>query len=327
MRVSIVITVLNEAHALRRLLDSLAAQTFAADEVVLVDGGSTDGTPAIAAEYTGRLPLRVVSAPGANISQGRNIAIRQASGDIIAVTDAGVIADPRWLELLTRPLRETGALAVAGFFKAEGDTPFDIAMGATVLPQVADVNPRTYLPSNRSIAFRRQAWQAAGGYPEWLDYCEDVVFDMNLRRHTGPFEFRPEAFVWFRPRTTLGAFVRQYYLYARGDGKANLFPRIQAIRYFTYLVLVPLIAYSALTINPWLWLLYGVGGLAYLRRPYQRLWPLLKSLRPGQRAAAVAYVPIIRIAGDLAKLAGYPAGVWWRLRHPVPRLQPQNTNL
>jgi len=86
MRVSVVSTVLNEAGSLPRLLDSLAAQTQPPDEVVVCDGGSTDGTlPLLEAES--RLSLRVVRRPGANISQGRNAAIEAATGEVIAVTD------------------------------------------------------------------------------------------------------------------------------------------------------------------------------------------------------------------------------------------------
>ncbi len=187
-------------------------------------------------------------------------------------------------------------------------------MGATVLPEARDVNPATYLPSSRSVAFRRQAWEAAGGYPEWLDFSEDVVFDLSLRAKFGAFAFVPEALVEFRPRGSLRALALQYYRYARGDGKAGLFPRLHAIRYFTYLVLAPLLVYAALTVSPWLWLVGLLAGLAYLRLPLRRLWPRLGTLSPAGRVAALAYVPLIRLTGDLAKMLGYPAGVWWRLR-------------
>ena len=86
MRVSVIFTVLNEAGALPRLLDSLAAQTRQPDEVVVCDGGSHDGTlDLLRAEE--RLPLRVIESPGANISRGRNVAIAAATGDVIACTD------------------------------------------------------------------------------------------------------------------------------------------------------------------------------------------------------------------------------------------------
>ena len=205
-------------------------------------------------------------------------------------------------------------MAAAGFFRSDPHTVLEVAMGATVLPDVGDINPATYLPSSRSVAFRRAAWEAVGGYPEWLDYSEDVVFDLAVRRRCGPFVFVPEAVVNFRPRGSLAALARQYYRYARGDGKANLFPRLHAIRYFTYLVVAPLLVYAAVVVSPWLWLVGLLAGLAYLRLPLRRIWPRLPALSLPDKLRALAYLPLIRLTGDVAKMTGYPAGVWWRLR-------------
>ena len=95
MMVSLIATVKNEGEALRPLLDSIIDQTRPPDEVIICDGGSTDSTVAVLEEYRRWLPLRVIVAPGTNISQGRNRAIEAAGGDIIAATDAGVVAAAR----------------------------------------------------------------------------------------------------------------------------------------------------------------------------------------------------------------------------------------
>ena len=99
MKVSLIVTVLNEARSLPALLDTIAAQTRQPDEVVICDGGSTDGTLNLLRAET-RFPVRVIERPGCNISQGRNFAIEAATGDVIASTDAGVRLDPKWLEKL-----------------------------------------------------------------------------------------------------------------------------------------------------------------------------------------------------------------------------------
>ena len=104
MRVTVISTVLNEGEAIRRLLDSLLAQTRRPDEAVIVDGGSLDSTVTTIQEYAGRLPLRVLVEPGANISRGRNVAISAATGDVIASVDAGVWLEAQWLEKLVAPL-------------------------------------------------------------------------------------------------------------------------------------------------------------------------------------------------------------------------------
>src|SRR5258708_33126344 len=84
--VTVILTVLNEGEAARGVLESLCGQTLRPDEVVIADGGSRDQTVAVLREYEARLPLRVVSAPGSSIAQGRNAAIRPPPGDILAVS-------------------------------------------------------------------------------------------------------------------------------------------------------------------------------------------------------------------------------------------------
>lgn len=314
MRISVIVTVKNEAKSIRRLLDSLATQTRAPDEVVVCDGGSTDGTlDALRAET--RLPLRVIVRPGANISQGRNAAIAEATGGVIASTDAGVVLAPEWLQELADPFENESSEAwgVAGFFLPDPHTTFEVAMGATVLPQLGEIRPETFLPSSRSVAFRKEAWRAAGGYPDWLDYCEDLIYDLALRKRFGPFAFAPKAIAYFRPRGNLRAFFRQYYYYARGDGKADLFRRRHAIRYLTYLVAAPAIALAGALLSPWWLALYLAGAAAYTWTPYRRLTALWGKLNVAERIQAALLVPVIRVTGDAAKMVGYPAGVAWRL--------------
>jgi glycosyltransferase involved in cell wall biosynthesis len=212
MRVSLICTVLNEGDAIRRLLDSVHCQTRQPDEFIVVDGGSTDNTVSIILEYAPRLPLQVHVEPGANISLGRNVAIGRATGEIIASVDAGVWLERDWLEKLVAPIErgDGEGQTAAGFFVADSRGPFEAAMGATVLPELRDIDPEKFLPSSRSVAFTKTAWAAAGGYPEWLDYCEDLIFDLRLREVAGPFPFAGEAIAHFRPRGNLRSFYRQY---------------------------------------------------------------------------------------------------------------------
>lgn len=315
MKVSLIATVKNEGENLRNLLDSILDQTLLPNEVVICDGGSTDNTCAILEEYQQWLPLRIVFAPGSNISQGRNRAIVAASGPIIAVTDAGVVLSPRWLENLVLPLQSRDEQVVAGWFEADPYTDFEVILGATVLPSREDVNPKTFLPSSRSVAFLKSAWEAVDGYPEWLDYGEDIVFDKALRQRYGPFVFSDRSIAYFQPRGNLRSFFRQYYNYASGDGKANLWPLRHMIRYATYLVALPLII-RLIWREKWLgWVLLVFSVGTYTRHPAKRLWEATWGWRPPARARAFGLIPIIRLVGDIAKMIGYPIGLIWRLRN------------
>jgi glycosyltransferase involved in cell wall biosynthesis len=311
MRVSVIATVLNEVGSLSGLLDSLAVQTRLPDEVVICDGGSADGTLLLLGAED-RLPLRVIRRPGVNISQGRNAAIEAATGEVIAATDAGVWLSPQWVEKIVAPFGDPGTQAVAGFFVPAPQSVFETAMGATVLPQLEEINPVSFNPSSRSVAFRKSAWAAVGGYPEWLDYCEDLIFDFRLRDRYGPFVFAPGALVYFRPRRSLRAFFVQYYRYARGDGKASLWCRRHAIRYLAYLFAVPLIAVSGAVASPWWWSLYLIGIPGMFWAGWRRLARMWGELGPAQKLQAALWVPVIRVTGDVAKMIGYPVGVWWR---------------
>jgi hypothetical protein len=120
--------------------------------------------------------------------------------------------------------------------------------------------------------------------------------------------------------------MRQYYLYARGDGKADLWRKRHVIRYATYVLGLPLIAGLMLSGRPSAQFVgagLGVlGASAYLNRPYRRLPAVLQAAE--ERGAlrrtravwikAILWIPVIRAAGDFAKMAGYPVGWWWRLK-------------
>jgi glycosyltransferase involved in cell wall biosynthesis len=323
MKVSVILTVLNEAQSLPVLFDSLAAQTRPPDEVVVVDGGSGDGTLALlhAEQARARFPLSILVRPGANISEGRNAAIAAAQGEIVAVTDAGVRLTATWLERLVAPLERPARQethVVAGFFRPDPHTLFEVAMGATVLPELRDAEPESFLPSSRSIAFRKHVAEAVGGYPEWLDYCEDLIFDLRLRKRFGPFSFAPGALVYFRPRGDLRAFFKQYYRYARGDGKADLWRRRHLVRYLTYLVAIPAIGCLGSRRSRLWWALYLVSIPGMFLVPWRRLPALWQGYALVDRLEALLWVPIIRVAGDVAKMVGYPVGLWWRWRHRPP---------
>jgi glycosyltransferase involved in cell wall biosynthesis len=314
-RVAVVCSIRNEAGALDTLLDSLLAQTRPPDEIVICDGGSTDGTVGlIRRRIEAGAPLRLIERPGSNIAAARNAAIAASGAPIVAVTDFGVRLEPSWLAELVEPFDGPDPPdVVAGFFRPDPRGAFETALGAATLVPETEVDARTFMPSSRSVAFRRSAWQAVGGYPEWLEHSEDVLFDLRLKSHGYRFEFRPRAVVHFRPRPTLGAYFRQYRAYARGDGKADLWRRRHAARYAAY-GLAPFVVLAGVWYKR-LWLAGAVLGGAYMVTPYRRLGPWLSTLGPFERIEALAWVPVIRLVGDIAKMLGYPVGLWWRTRH------------
>lgn len=331
--VSVAMTVLNEGATLPAFVSTLLAQTYPPAEVVICDGGSSDDTLVVLEELRHRsrdygMSVRVISRPGANISEGRNAAVRETRHEFIAVTDAGIRLEKDWLEQMVRVMAEESAdpdvKGVAGFFLPEAVGAFETALAGTTMPFRHDVDAAKFLPAGRSMLFRRAAWEEVEGFPEWLDYCEDLVFDQQLehlaqgRRKAMPLaEF---SVVRVRPRADYRSFYRQYFLYARGDGKADLWGKRHLVRYAVYLVLVPLlgglIAGSGRRSRSWGRWGAVLGLCAYCRRPIVRVWKLGRSrLTPWELLSALLQIPVIRVVGDMAKMLGYLSGWKWRIQH------------
>lgn len=313
LEISLIATLKDEADSISSFLDGLLRQSRPPDEIVLVDGGSTDGTVAAIerAQGTATVPIRLVEAPGTNISEGRNIAIDRAAHEVIAVTDAGTRPEANWLEKLVAPLEGDPELAVSsGFFLPGGKGWRQRALAIVITPQRDEIDPTRFLPSSRSVAFRRAWWRRAGGYPEWLLHCEDLVFDLELRRAGASFAFAPDAIVVWDARPNLRSFARQYFNYARGDGHANLWPKRHLARYAAY-------AFGAFVLgrrrNRLTLAALLIGWFGYQGKSLRRLLRISPSPKPTERLQAFAYAPLIVTTGDVAKMVGYAVGSRERL--------------
>lgn len=316
--VSLCATIFNEADSVTAWLDSIFAQTRPPEEIVLCDAGSTDGTIEQIERRAAQDPrIRLIVEQGANVPEGRNTAIEAASGPAIAVTDAGTILDPEWLERLIAPLEADPELAVsAGFYRPAGRNAFERILATVITPRRQDLPADGFPPSSRSVAFRKSWWERVGGYPNWLRAGEDLVFDFRLREMGARFAFAPDAIVAWYPRPGLREFFAQYRHYARGDGHGHLFPRRHAIRYGAYSVGLALAVRSRRS-----WLaraLLFLGACMHMRKFLIRVHEERPLPGAAGRATSYALVPAIVVTGDLAKMIGYPQGLWERWRAGGP---------
>jgi glycosyltransferase involved in cell wall biosynthesis len=300
VKVSLITTVKDAADHIGDFLASLAAQTRAPAEVVVVDGGSTDGTAELLRAADG---ITLIEERGANISRGRNLAIGAASHDTIAVTDADCTLEPDWLERLVEPV-EAGADVAMGFYVPITDGFLQECVAAVNLAlDASEVDPATFMPSGRSVAFRRDAIERVGGYPEWLAIGEDMWVDHRWRELGLDMRFAADAIVRWPLRPTLGATWTQYFRYARGDAHAGMFPERHALRYGVYACAVAALRSR----RTWPKLAAAAGAVAYARTPVRRARRRLDDAR--ERALATVVVPALMAWIDSAKMAGYAAGL------------------
>jgi glycosyltransferase involved in cell wall biosynthesis len=256
--------------------------------------------------------ITLVEEPGANIARGRNVAIAAATHDVIAVTDADCVLERDWLARLLEPL-ESGADVAMGLYVPIADGFLQACMAAVNLPDADEIDEATFMPSSRSVAFRRKAIEAAGGYPEWLDIGEDMYVDHRWRELDLDLRLAPDAVVRWRLRGSLRETWVQYFRYARGDAIAGMHLDRHALRFGVYgAALYAWGSRGAIRKAATL-----VGGAAYASKPLGRAMARLED--PAERAKALLAVPALMAFTDLAKMAGYLAGLRPQGRAPGGR--------
>lgn len=98
--ISMIICTRNRAAQLRRVLESASRMIVPSTiewELIIVDNGSTDATPAVVEQFRERLPIRRVEQPVAGLSNARNAGVGEARGDYICWTDDDVVLSANWL--------------------------------------------------------------------------------------------------------------------------------------------------------------------------------------------------------------------------------------
>ena len=174
-RVSVVIRALNEADHLPRLYKGLADQTRQADEVILVDSGSTDDTVMLS-EQAG---AEIVHIASSDFSFGRalNVGCRAASGDILVFVSAHVYpVDDRWLEKLVAPFEQHDDVALV-YGRQTGDefrTAFsEMELMRRWFPDRSDPDQGHPFCNNANCAVRASVWTTLP-YDERLTGLEDM---------------------------------------------------------------------------------------------------------------------------------------------------------
>ena len=257
-QISLITTLYNEENNILNFLESYKNQTKYADEFIIVDGGSNDNTVGVIEKYATEnsdLNIKVIVDKTCSkkyvkgpIAKGRNSAIEKTKYNYIAVTDAGCILDKNWFKEIVAPFNEDESVdVVGGWYKANINNKFQKEYSRIFMKKLSSINEKNFLPSSRSIAFKKECWQKVSGYPENTYTAEDTKFDINLKDKKCKFVFIKNAFVyWDCPASFIEA-KNKHTMYSIGDGEQRIL-KFKYLRKFIILIF-PLILFKNKIVN------------------------------------------------------------------------------
>lgn len=228
MRFSLVSTIFNEAKRLRQTIADLEAQTIKPAEIIITDAGSSDASWEILTEWQQQsaVPIVLLKEEGCNVARGRNIAIKAAKYDLIVSTDFGCRFHPEWLQSLIRPFEEDKTLQVVGgaFGVIENEINTYPARANYILTNgYLTVIDSGFIPSSRSIAYKKSVWEAIGGYPEWLTLAaDDLVFGLQIKAKKIPITIVNNPYVYWGRHNKIKQYNKEAFRYGLGDGEAKV---------------------------------------------------------------------------------------------------------
>jgi glycosyltransferase involved in cell wall biosynthesis len=313
--VSFILPVLNEANSLESAVLSIFHQKGLENvdlEVILALGPSTDSTNTIAKSLKAKYPVKTVLNPTGKTPAGLNLAIAEASHDIIVRVDAHSVLSPNYTALATEILNETGAANVGGLMKAEGQTTFQEAVAWAYLSRTGLGGGHYHVggaagPSDSVYlgVFRADILKGIGGFNERMIRGQDWELNLRIRQAGEIVWFDPRLEVTYFPRSSPNKLTKQFF--DTGIWRAELTRNhlmSANFRYFAPPALVLSIVLGILTY------VLGIGGLFGLVPTFiYALFVLIsaltaKGLKFRSRLALLLVLPIMHLSWGSGFLSG-----------------------
>jgi GT2 family glycosyltransferase len=212
MSITAVIPVWNGREMLGRLLDSLEAQTTPVSELLVVDNGSTDGAPDLAARRGARV---IPMGRNAGFAAAANRGIQSARSHWIAVLNSDVELAPDYLAQLVdsggwfatgKILSACDPARIDGTFDlvSRGGAAWRAGSGRLDTPAFSQAQPIWTIPWTAAL-FRAALFERVGLLDEIFEsYLEDVDFGLRCAEHSLAGEYVPTAIAWHQGSATLG---------------------------------------------------------------------------------------------------------------------------
>lgn len=229
-RVSVIVPVHNSAPWLRECVDSVMAQTFSDFELILVDDGSTDASPAICDELAAAdARIRVLHLPKGGVSRARNAAIETAVGEFVCFIDSDDVINPATLDFGLRVADLTKADEVRWLMTtfADGESPvftsvdpdeITVTVSEPGLPfshkaapmlravapllQASDFAPRSTGSSCTALYRRSVILKSGVRYPDGIKSGEDYLFNIDFAGACGQIAYTDAVLYHYRRNYT-----------------------------------------------------------------------------------------------------------------------------
>ena len=267
--ITIILPTLNERSHIRDCLDSLKKQDYLnIVEILVVDGGSSDGTQEIVTADGGI--VRLVDNPKMTAAAAMNIGIKESTTDVYVRVDAHTLYATDYVSRSVATYDESKAQVVGGPMRPTGTNPFGRAVAA-VTSSPLGVGPGRFHYSEKLEEvetvylgiFDAEFVQNVGGYDEtnlqWAS--EDQELNYRIRRAGGKILLDPNIRSTYFPRDTPRALARQYHNY--GMCKASTLAKHKRLPYLR--PMVPAIMVAAFFM--WVALMLLIGNVLLLPLP------------------------------------------------------------
>jgi glycosyltransferase involved in cell wall biosynthesis len=227
---SVVIPVKDSENTIRSCINSVLGQVYPGFEVIVVDNGSTDGTPEQVSSFPG-VRLEFQNKPGSYAARNKGISV--AKGDIIAFTDADCVADGLWLRNLVERFVDHRIGLVGGRIEPHVGTGFWASQARlagvleNTLQEYAEGNWRGQSLFTANLAVGKKAVLDIGGFDESFMSGGDTDLCWRIRSAGWVLDYAENAVVYHKHRLTLSGVTNQYIRYGAGVASlAKKYPEI-----------------------------------------------------------------------------------------------------
>ena len=222
--VSIVVPMLNEQGYIEMCLEAFAGQTYgvAALDVMVVDGGSTDGSREWVDRYAERHSwVRVVDNDQRSAASAFNLGLNHAKGDVVCLFSAHGVPAVDYVEQSVDALRRSGAAGVGGRYLHEGLDRASRAIGLAMVSPFGMASTHRFATQSCEVdtishpAYWKDAMVETEGFDQRLARNSDYEFNVRMRALGHRLVFDPSISSIYRPRPSLRALARQFWWYGR----------------------------------------------------------------------------------------------------------------